>query len=102
MFRDNWARVVICCVLIIASPGLTGCFTSVAPFYEEGQIIQDARIEGTHESYSSMTGEDNKDESVWWIAASSDKKGKYDVNPHRRSRACVGHIVIKNQMCLAS
>ena len=76
MFRGNWARLLVCCVLIVAAFGGSGCFTSVAPFYEESQVVQDARMEGRHESYS---GEESKDDSVWWIAASADQKGKYDV-----------------------
>jgi len=50
IFKGNCARPVISCVLIIALLGLTGCFTSEQPFYEEGQVIQDARIEGRHEN----------------------------------------------------
>ena len=86
MFRGNRARVVTWCVLMIASAGLTGCFTSVAPFYEESQIIQDARIEGRHENYihspPSKTGEGSKEGSVWTIRASEGegKRGKYDVH----------------------
>jgi hypothetical protein len=84
MFRGNCVRVVIWSILIIASLGLTGCFTSEQPFYEDSQIIQDARIEGLHESYSSMppdrNGEGNKDGTTWWIGASPDRKGKYDVH----------------------
>ena len=86
MFRGDCARVVICCVLIIASLGLTGCFTSEQPFYEEGQIIQDARIEGRHENYihspPSKTGEGSKEGSVWTIRSSEGegKRGKYDVH----------------------
>ena len=86
MFRGNCGRVVICCVLIIASLGLAGCFTSEQPFYEEGQIIQDARIEGRHEHYihspPSKTGEGRKEGSVWTIRSSEGegKRGKYDVH----------------------
>ena len=82
--NGNCARVVFCCVLIIASLGLTGCFTSEQPFYEDSQIIQDVRIEGRHENYihspPSSTGEGSKEGSVWVIRASESKRGKYDVH----------------------
>lgn len=54
---------------------LSGCFTCVVPFYLNTQIVQDARIEGRHDS----TRDGKKDESVWTIAPNLDHKGKYQV-----------------------
>lgn len=37
-------------LLTLACVFVSGCFTCVAPFYEDGQIIQDSRIEGVHKN----------------------------------------------------
>jgi hypothetical protein len=65
-------------LVLIGSFGLllSGCFTCVAPFYEDNQVVQDKRVEGTHES--SRNGK--KDESIWTIQPSLDAMGKYDVS----------------------
>jgi hypothetical protein len=55
---------------------LSGCFTCEAPFYEDTQIVQDVRIEGTHDS----SREGKQDDSVWTIKRSMDHKEKYDVS----------------------
>ena len=69
-------RRVILLLTLVATALLSGCFTCEAPFYEDSQIVQDARIEGTHDS----SREGKKDESVWTIKRSMDFEGKYDVS----------------------
>jgi hypothetical protein len=56
-------------LLVIAVVALTGCFTSTVPFYEDGQVVQDQRIEGTYDS----SRDGKKDESVWDIEPSKER-----------------------------
>src|SRR5882672_7727382 len=68
-------------IVVVAAVALTGCFTCVVPFYEEGQMVQDLRIEGTHDSLK----DGRKDESIWVIEPTHerDERGnlhrKYDI-----------------------
>jgi hypothetical protein len=54
---------------------VSGCFTSEGPFYEEKQIAQDKRLEGSFEN-SSM---DKKDGTSWDIWPDLDNEGKYHI-----------------------
>jgi hypothetical protein len=69
------ARVVTVCALGVALLLVNGCFTSEGPFYEEKQIVQDKRLEGSFEN-SSM---DKKDGTSWDIWSDSDNEGKYHI-----------------------
>ena len=69
-------RPVLSLLSLLAVALLSGCFSCEAPFYEVTEIVQDARIEGTHDS----SKDGSKDESVWTIKQSKDHKGKYDVS----------------------
>jgi hypothetical protein len=63
-------------VPLLALVLLSGCFTCEVPFYEDSQIVQDARLEGTYDN----SRDGAKDESVWTIKRSMNHEGKYDVS----------------------
>jgi hypothetical protein len=69
-------RKIILGLLTLACIFVNGCFTCVAPFYEDGQIIQDSRIEGLHSNVGMASG---PDDTEWLIKPSVEFKGKYDV-----------------------
>lgn len=68
-------RALIGSALCFAFFLLSGCFTSEGPFYEEKQIVQDKRLEGSFEN-SSM---DKKDGTSWDIWPDLDNEGKYHI-----------------------
>jgi hypothetical protein len=52
------------------------CIVSNGPFYENDQIVQDDRIDGTYENQTSWGA---KDGSVWIFQRSSEEKSKYRI-----------------------
>lgn len=68
-------RVFVVFALGLAVMVVSGCFTSEGPFYEEKQITQDKRLEGSFEN-SSM---DKKDGTSWDIWPDLDNEGKYHI-----------------------
>ncbi len=73
-------------LLALASVFASGCFTCVAPFYEDAQVVQDSRIEGLHKNLG-LTG--NPDDTEWSIKPSVALKGKYDVDVHEGGSSAV-------------
>jgi hypothetical protein len=69
-------RNLVLSLLTLACVFLSGCFTCVAPFYEDGQIFQDSRIEGL---YNNLGVGGHPDDTEWSIKPSVEFKGKYDV-----------------------
>jgi hypothetical protein len=69
------ARAMTACALGVALLLVNGCFTSEGPFYEDKQIVQDKRLEGSFEN-SSM---DKKDGTSWDIWPDLDNEGKYHI-----------------------
>lgn len=68
-------RALTVCFLGLGVLAVSGCFTSEGPFYEEKQIVQDKRLEGSFEN-SSM---DKKDGTSWDIWPDLDNEGKYHI-----------------------
>jgi hypothetical protein len=55
---------------------LAGCFTSIDPIFDESQILQDPRIEG---SYTNFTADGQEMKAKWVISSSHDFLGRYNV-----------------------
>jgi hypothetical protein len=65
---------------------VSGCFTCVAPFYEDDQIIQDSRIEGVHRNLG-VTG--HPDDTEWRINPSAEFKGKYNMEVREGAESAI-------------